>query len=201
MVSHDLKLLDASITRILHVDRDQVVEYRGTYSQYRKARSEDEIRLRALAGRQEQEIRRLKTLADSMRGQTAKRARKAKTLDTRVEKLTAKKVEGPAREQRVKFRFPEPPHSGKVMLVANELTKSYGGPPVFEDISFDVGRGERLLIMGLERRGQDEPAPHPGGRSPRRITGRSAWGTASTLGYYAQEHEGIHDGVPVHRRT
>ncbi len=124
VVSHDLKLLDASITRILHVDRDQVVEYRGTYSQYRKARSEDEIRLRALAGRQEQEIRRLKTLADSMRGQTAKRARKAKTLDTRVEKLAAKKVEGPAREQRVKFRFPEPPHSGKVMLVVNELTKA-----------------------------------------------------------------------------
>ena len=50
VVSHDLKLLDASITRILHVDRDQVVEYRGTYSQYRKARSEDEIRL-ALARR------------------------------------------------------------------------------------------------------------------------------------------------------
>ena len=154
VVSHDIKLLDASITRILHVDREQVVEYRGTYSQYRKARSEDEIRLRALAGRQEQEIRRLKTLADSMRGQTAKRARKAKTLDTRVEKLAAKKVEGPAREQRVKFRFPEPPHSGKVMLVANELAKSYGGPPVFEDISFDVGRGERLLIMGLNGAGK-----------------------------------------------
>ena len=89
-----------------------------------------------------------------MRGQTAKRARKAKTLDTRVEKLTAKKVEGPAREQRVKFRFPEPPHSGKVMLVASELTKSYGGPPVFEDVSFDVGRGERLLIMGLNGAGK-----------------------------------------------
>ena len=52
VVSHDLKLLDASITRILHVDREQVVEYRGTYSQYREARSQDEIRLRALAGRQ-----------------------------------------------------------------------------------------------------------------------------------------------------
>jgi hypothetical protein len=31
----------------------------------------------------------------------------------------------------VKFRFPEPPHSGKVMLVASELSKSYGGPAVF----------------------------------------------------------------------
>ncbi len=178
VVSHDLKLLDASITRILHVDRDQVVEYRGTYSQYRKARSEDEIRLRSLAGRQEQEIKRLKTLADSMRGQTAKRARKAKTLDTRVEKLAAKKVEGPAHERTVTFRFPEPPHSGKVMLIANELAKSYGGPPVFEDISFDVGRGERLLIMGLNGAGQDEPVAHPRGGVRGGSRQRSASGTA-----------------------
>src|SRR6185295_14386321 len=88
VVSHDIALLDASITRIVHLDRDGIVEYRGTYTQYREARRRDEERLASLAGRQEQEIRRLKTLADSMRGQTAKRARKAKTLDTRVEKLT-----------------------------------------------------------------------------------------------------------------
>ena len=196
VVSHDLKLLDASITRILHVDRDQVVEYRGTYSQYRKARSEDEIRLRSLAGRQEQEIKRLKTLADSMRGQTAKRARKAKTLDTRVEKLTAKKIEGPAHERSVKFRFPEPPHSGKVMLFASDLAKSYGGPPVFEDISFDVGRGERLLIMGLNGAGKTSLLRILAGESEA-DHGTFRLGHGVSLGYYAQEHEGIHEGMPV----
>jgi ATPase subunit of ABC transporter with duplicated ATPase domains len=196
VVSHDLKLLDASITRILHVDRDQVVEYRGTYSQYREARSQDEIRLRSLAGRQEQEIRRLKTLADSMRGQTAKRARKAKTLDTRVEKLAAKKVEGPARERSVKFRFPEPPHSGRVMLVADDLAKSYGGPPVFEDISFDVGRGERLLIIGLNGAGKTSLLRILAGESEA-DRGTFRLGHGVELGYYAQEHEGVHDGVPV----
>ena len=154
VVSHDLALLDASITRILHLDLDGVVEYRGTYSQYREARRRTRSDSRSLAGRQEQEIQRLKTLADSMRGQTAKRARKAKTLDTRVEKLAAKQVEGPARERTVTFRFPEPPHSGKVVLIAKDLAKSYGGPPVFEDVSFDVGRGERLLIMGLNGAGK-----------------------------------------------
>lgn len=196
VVSHDLKLLDASITRILHVDRDQVVEYRGTYSQYRKARSEDEIRLRALAGRQEQEIRRLKTLADSMRGQTAKRARKAKTLDTRVEKLAAKKIEGPAHERSVKFRFPEPPHSGKVMIVASDLAKSYGGPPVFADISFDVGRGERLLIMGLNGAGKTSLLRILAGESDA-DRGTFRLGHGVELGYYAQEHEGVHEGVQV----
>src|SRR4029077_18505915 len=37
VVSHDLALLDGSITRVMHLDRDDVVFYRGTYSQYREA--------------------------------------------------------------------------------------------------------------------------------------------------------------------
>ncbi len=196
VVSHDLKLLDAAITRILHVDRDRVVEYRGTYSQYRKARSEDEIRLRALAGRQEHEIRRLKTAADSMRGQGGKRTRKAKTLDTRVEKLAAKKIEGPAHERSVKFRFPEPPHSGKVMIFASDLAKSYGGPPVFDDISFDVGRGERLLIMGLNGAGKTSLLRILAGESEA-DRGTFRLGHGVELGYYAQEHEGVHEGLQV----
>ena len=73
MVSHDLGLLDAAITRILHLDVDGVVEYRGTYSQYREARR-DEERRSTLAARQDQEIRRLRTLADSDAcGQTQRR--------------------------------------------------------------------------------------------------------------------------------
>jgi ATPase subunit of ABC transporter with duplicated ATPase domains len=196
VVSHDLKLLDASITRILHLDRDQVVEYRGTYSQYREARKQDEIRRRSIAQRQDQEIRRLKTLADSMRGQTAKRARKAKTLDTRVDKLRARKIEGPAREKRVTFRFPEPPHSGKVLLVADGLSKSYGGPPVFEGVSFDVGRGERLLIMGLNGAGKTSLLRIFAGESDA-DSGSFRLGHGAELGYYAQEHEGIRDEVSV----
>jgi ATPase subunit of ABC transporter with duplicated ATPase domains len=52
VVSHDLALLDAAITRILHLDREDVVQYRGTYSQYRAARSQDEVRRARLAERQ-----------------------------------------------------------------------------------------------------------------------------------------------------
>src|SRR5205823_11028375 len=77
VVSHDLSPLDASITRILHLDRDGVVEYRGTYREYREARRLDEIRLGELADRQQHEIQRPRTLADSMRGQAGRRARKA----------------------------------------------------------------------------------------------------------------------------
>ena len=196
VVSHDIALLDSSITRILHLDRDGVVEYRGTYSQYREARAADEKRLSTLASRQEAEIRRLKTLADSMRGQTAKRARKAKTLDTRVARLQARKVAAPTRERGVRYRFPEPPHSGRTMLVVEALTKGYGGPPVFEGISFDVERGERLLVMGLNGAGKTSLLRILAGET-RSDAGTFRLGHGAQLGYYAQEHEGIRDGASV----
>jgi ATPase subunit of ABC transporter with duplicated ATPase domains len=196
VVSHDLALLDASITRILHLDRDGVVEYRGTYSQYREARRRDEQRRATLSQRQGREIDRLRTLADSMRGQTVRRARIAKTLDTRVSKLQAARVAAPTREQRVRFRFPDPPHSGKVVLVADDLKKSYGGPPVFSDVSFDVGRGERLLIMGLNGAGKTSLLRILAGRSAA-DSGSFRLGHGAQLGYYAQEHEGILEGVSV----
>ena len=196
VVSHDLSLLDASITRVLHLDRDGVVEYRGTYREYREARRLDEVRLGKLAGRQQHEIQRLRTLADSMRGQTAKRARKAKTLDTRVSKLEAKRVEGPAREKRVRFRFPDPPHSGRTVLVADDLTKSYGGPAIFEDVSFDLGRGERLLVLGLNGAGKTSLLRILMGETEA-DRGTFAFGHGVVPGYYAQEHEGVRDGVTV----
>ena len=196
VVSHDIKLLDAAITRVVHLDRDGVVLYRGTYSEYREARRLDEVRLRTLADRQHTEIKRLKTLADSMRGQTAKRARKAKTLDTRVEHLAAKVVTAPARERRVRYRFPDPPHCGRVVLQASGLTKGYGGPPVFEGATFDLSRGERLLVMGLNGAGKTSLLRIVAGASEP-DAGNVRLGTGVSLGYYAQEHEGIRDGVDV----
>src|SRR6266581_4747701 len=53
VVSHDLALLDSSITRVLHLDSGRLIEYRGTYSQYQAARAMEEKRLTSLAERQD----------------------------------------------------------------------------------------------------------------------------------------------------
>ncbi|MEA2475900.1 MAG: hypothetical protein QOC87_99, partial [Actinomycetota bacterium] len=61
VVSHDIALLDNAITRVLHLDQSRLVEYKGTYTQYRVARKADEERLRKVVQRQQSEITRLRT--------------------------------------------------------------------------------------------------------------------------------------------
>jgi ATPase subunit of ABC transporter with duplicated ATPase domains len=194
VISHDLDLLDEAITRVLHLDEGVLHEYKGTYSQYLKSRAQDEERLARLAERQAAEIHRLSSLADSMRHSTATRARVAKSLDKRVGRLAHVAVTGPTKRRTLDIRLPAPPPSGKVPLEAEGLGKAFGGPAVFEDVSFDVGRGERLLVLGLNGAGKTTLLRILAGvLEP--TSGEVRLGHGASAGYFAQEHENIHPGV------
>jgi ATPase subunit of ABC transporter with duplicated ATPase domains len=193
VISHDLHLLDRSITRILHLDEGQLFEYKGTYTQYQASRAADEARQAAVAARQQAEIQRLSRLADSMRGQTAKRARVAHSLDKRVERIKSDVVDAPKKRRQMSVQFPVPPRPGDVVLQAKDLAKEFGGPPIFEDVEFDVGRGERLLVLGLNGAGKTTLMRILAGRTEPDL-GEVRFGHKVSHGYFAQEHEGIHAG-------
>ena len=193
VVSHDLALLDQAITRVLHLDEAEMIEYRGTYSQYRVARKADEERRAKVAARQDAEIRRIKTLADSMRGQTEERARVAKTLDSRARRLDSQRVTAARREKTISVKLPDPPRPGAVVLEAESLAKVFGRNTVFEDVTFDVGRGERLLVLGLNGAGKTTLMRVLAGQTEPDLGGHRL-GHGVSLGYYAQEHEGVVPG-------
>jgi ATPase subunit of ABC transporter with duplicated ATPase domains len=131
-----------------------------------------------------------------MRHSSAKRARIAKSLDKRVERLSAEAVEETRGERTLNVRLPDPPHSGRLVLEVTDLTKGYGGPPVFEDVSFAVERGERLLIMGLNGAGKTSLLRILAGETTA-DAGTFSFGHGVSSGYYAQEHEGLVNGVEV----
>jgi ATPase subunit of ABC transporter with duplicated ATPase domains len=196
VISHDLELLDESITRVLHLDRPgeadvgEMTEYKGTYSQYKAARARDEVRLAKIAARQQTEIARLQTLVDRW-GAKASKAAFAKSLETRIERIRSEGVEAPTARRGLRLRLPEPPPSGRTALTVHRLTKSYAdGPPVFDDLSFEIGRGERLLVLGLNGAGKTSLLRILAGASEA-DRGSMTWGHQVTVGYYAQEHEGI----------
>jgi ATPase subunit of ABC transporter with duplicated ATPase domains len=87
-------------------------------------------------------------------------------------------------------KFPEPPQSGITVVTTKGLSKGYGGPPVFEDVSFDLGRGERLLVLGLNGAGKTSLLRILAGATQANI-GDIEWGYNVAVGYFAQEHDTI----------
>lgn len=195
VISHDLDLLDEAITRVLHLDRPSedatghIVEYRGTYSQYQKARAEDEIRLAKKAALQSKEIQRLQVVVDRF-GAKATKASMAHSIEKRIDRLESERVIAPTSQRTITVRFPDPPPSGETVVVAGHLCKGYGGPPVFEDVSFDLGRGERLLVLGLNGAGKTSLLRILAGETTADL-GDFSFGHQVTVGYYAQEHDNL----------
>jgi ATPase subunit of ABC transporter with duplicated ATPase domains len=195
VISHDLVLLDEAITRVLHLDRPRedavgtIVEYKGTYSQYVAARAADEERQATMAIRQAKERARMQRFVDRF-GAKATKASLAHSMEKRIARLDAERVEAPKGDKVLRVRFPPPPAPGRTVVTATGLAKSYGGPPVFEDVAFDLGRGERLLVLGLNGAGKTSLLRILAGETvPDR--GVIAFGHHVTVGYYAQEHDNL----------
>jgi ATPase subunit of ABC transporter with duplicated ATPase domains len=195
VISHDLDLLDEAITRVLHLDRPgednlgQLVEYKGTYSQYREARALDEARLAKKAALQGKEIARLQAVVDRF-GAKATKAAMAHSKEKQIARLEAQRVHAGQGDRVLRVRFPDPPTPGETVVTASHLSKGYGGPPVFEDVSFDLGRGERLLVLGLNGAGKTSLLRILAGETEANLGG-IRWGHHVSVGYYAQEHDNL----------
>ena len=178
VISHDLELLDRAITKVLHLADGHLREFKGTYSSYRAqlaADTEQRERAATLEGR---EIKRLSTLADSMRGSTNRRARIAKSLDKRVERLEGQRTEVFARERKSTFRLPVPAAIGRGPHDRRHLAVRYGSDEVLRDVDFYMpGATASWSSVATGRGSRACCAAWPGCR--RRPPARWPWGPTS----------------------
>ena len=154
LISHDLKLLDRSITKVLHLADARLHEYKGTYTSYRTQLAADQDARERASTLETREIKRLSTLADSMRGSTVRRARIAKSLDKRVERLEGQRTQVFAREKKSTFRLPAPRRSAEVPLEVDALAVRYGDLEVLRCVAFVARRGDRIVVIGRNGAGK-----------------------------------------------
>ena len=196
VVSHDLRLLDRSIDKVLYLSGGLLHEYKGTYSAFTVALEVDRNRRERSAALEAKEVKRLSTLADSMRNSTERRARTAKALDRRVQRLSASRTEVLGRERDSRFRLPVPVRSGAVPLRVEHLSVRYGPTTVLRDLDFHLGRGDRMVVVGRNGAGKSSLLRCLAGvQQP--DEGTIALGANVSIGYFAQEHEQIDFGISV----
>jgi ATPase subunit of ABC transporter with duplicated ATPase domains len=190
VVSHDLKLLDRSISKVLHISNQRLTEWKGNYSKFEAQHEADASQRERASELEKREIARLSTLADSMRGQTAKRAKVAKALDRRVERIENTRTVVDKRDKASNFRLPTPPRSGVTPLEIDKLAVHYGRNEVLNNVSFHVKRGDRIVIIGRNGAGKSSLLRCLAGvQEP--TNGVIEYGINVQLGYFAQEHEQI----------
>ena len=190
VVSHDLKLLDQSITKVLHISNQRLTEWKGNYTKFQAQHEADQSQRERAAELEQREIKRLSSLADSMRASTEKRARKAKALDKRVERMQSTRTQVDRRERTTTFKLPVPARAGAVPLEVTKLAVRYGSNEVLSDVTFHAGRGDHIVVIGRNGAGKSSLLRCLAGvQEP--TNGVVELGVHVTVGYFAQEHEQI----------
>lgn len=192
IISHDIDLLDRSITKILRLNEftHKLEEYKGNYSSYITLAGDAMALMERTKTQQAREIARLRKTSEKLRGFGATRVKQRIAMDKRIVALQTSMPDIPQHSRRLKIDFPVRQNSSQLVVRADHLSKRYGTKEVFRNISFEVERTQRLVIVGLNGAGKTTLV-----RALLALTplngGTVALGDRVHLGYYAQENEGL----------
>ncbi len=196
VVSHDLRLLDEAITKVLYLNEARLSQFKGTYTSFRSQLQTDISQREKASSMEEAQIQKMRGLADKWRHSTEAQARKAKVLDRKVVKMQGRRTEVIKRDRKVSFRLPDPLRSGAVPLAVHHIGVRYDRHQVLSDIDFTVERGERIVVVGRNGAGKSSLLRCLAGvQEP--SAGTVEIGYQAAVGYFAQEHEQIDPAVSV----
>lgn len=151
LISHDRYFLDVTIDRTVEIWNKRLTIYQGNYTKYLSQKDERRAQLQAAYKNQRDQIEHLESFINRFRAQ----ATKAKQVQSRIKELEKiERIEIPEDEPIIHFKFPQPPPSGRMVVEAEGLAKSYGPKDVFKNGRFSIERGDRVALVGVNGAGK-----------------------------------------------
>jgi ATP-binding cassette subfamily F protein 3 len=151
LVSHDRVFLDKVVNRILEVDGGELYTYGGNYSDYITQR-EARIKAQWAAYEAQQDKKRdMQNFIDRNRSNAA-RAGQVQGRIKAMEKLEA--LRPPEAQEQLSLELPPAERSAKMVVELNNVDLSYGDKKVYQNLSFQVQRGDRLALLGRNGEGK-----------------------------------------------
>ena len=192
IVSHDRYFLDRIVNKVIEIEAGHATTYDGNYSAYsikkemlRNAAMNAYIKQQAQIEHQEAVIEKLRSFN---REKSIKRAESRVKALEKIERLD-KPIE---LNDDMQLTLIPRIESGKDVLAVNGLSKSYGSNSLFENLAFELKRGDHVAIIGDNGTGKTTLLKIINGvESP--DFGSYKLGTKVTVGYYDQEHHVLND--------
>jgi ATP-binding cassette subfamily F protein 3 len=182
VTSHDRAFLNNVVRKIISIEADDVIFYRGDYDSYVLARQKDIETRQSSARRQELKISREMRFIERFRA----KATKATQVQSRIKKLEKiERITVPHSTKRIHFNFPKPPRSGHAVIELKQVSKSYGEKVVYRELNLALERGDRAAIIGVNGAGKTTLLRMLAGVLPFE-RGKRVLGHNVTTGYFAQ---------------
>jgi ATPase subunit of ABC transporter with duplicated ATPase domains len=148
IVSHDRWFLDAVSSRIWELHEGQVDAYEGGYAAYVLARAERQRRVAVVAARRRNLLR--KELAWLRRGPLARTSKPKFRLDAAATLI----ADEPEARDRLQLQRLATARLGKDVFDLDRVTVTLGGRPMLHDVSWSIGAGMRIGVIGVNGSGK-----------------------------------------------
>lgn len=191
IVSHDRYFLNRVVTKVIEVEYGELLMFQGNYSDFaEKKKLIREAKLKEYL-KQQQEIKHQEAVIEKLRSfNREKSIRRAESREKMLDKMV--RIEKPM-EETAELHFTLEPScvSGNDVLKVEHLSKSFGSLQLFDDVSFEIKRGEHVAIIGDNGTGKTTLLKILN-EVESANSGSYTLGTNVHIGYYDQEHHVLH---------
>ena len=190
LISHDRYFIDEVVNKIYELENRSLTIYHGNYSYYSEKKLQvyeqqlkEYVEQQKEIEKQEEVIRRFKQHG------TEKLAKRAQSREKRLAHI--ERIEKPLLlYKKAKIRFETRISSGEDVLQVSNLSKSFEDALLFQNVSFEIYKGERVGLIGPNGIGKSTLFKILLNRLPY-DTGLIRIGHNVILGYYDQEQSDL----------
>lgn len=186
LVSHDRYFLDVTVTEVYELFNGELKRYSGNYTNYEKIRK---VELDSLVTRYHQQQEEIHKLEDFIRrfGVKATKAAQAQERQKMLDKILEQKIEIPESLKKIHFSFPPAPHSGRLVVTLEGITKSYDNKHnVINDLNLVIEKNQRMVVAGRNGSGKTTLLKILSGKDSQ-FSGSIKFGSGVSIGYFSQD--------------
>ena len=191
IVAHDRYFLDKIVTKVIELRKTKCTVFQGNYTQYSEKRQALLDSMMKQYMNQQAEIKHQEEVIAKLRSfNREKSIKRAESREKMLDKMDI--IDKPTEENtQMNLLFTPRIQSGNDVLTVKDLTKGFDGVTLFENIDFEVKRGERVAIIGDNGTGKTTILKIIN-KLINADAGSIKLGTNVEIGYYDQEHQVLH---------